>query len=56
MELQITLFVVGLLEEDVRPVPGFFKKSVIVNGSCRDVDVDTADSPVIVFDAVVGRN
>ena len=56
MEFQIALFVVGLLEEDVGPDPGFFKKAVIVNSRCRDVDVDTADGAVFVLDTVDGLN
>ena len=52
MELQIALFVVGLLEEDVGADAGFLQQAVIVNGRCRDVDVDAADGSVLMFDAV----
>ena len=54
VELEITLFVVGLLEEDVGADACLLEKPVVVHGGGGNIDVDPADGAVFMFDAVDG--
>ena len=54
MELLITLLVIRFLEQNVGPDSGVLEFSVVLDGGCGYIDVDPADRPVPVFDAIYG--
>ena len=54
MQLLVSFFIICLLEQDIGADPGIPQLAVILHGSRRDVDVDPADSAVLVLDAVNG--
>ena len=54
VQLLVTLFVVGLLEQDIRSDARFFEFSVIFNGRRRNVDVYAANVAVPVMNGIYG--
>ena len=54
MEKLVIFFVVGLLEKDIGADAGFLQLPVVFHSRRRNVDVDPADRPVFVLDAVDG--
>ena len=52
MQLQIALFVVGLLEQDVGADSGFLQFTVVLHGGCGNVDVHAADVTVFMMDGI----
>ena len=54
MELLITLLVIRFLEQNVGPDSGVLEFSVVLDGGCGYIDVDPADRPIPVFDAIYG--
>ena len=52
VKIFIRFFIICLLEQDVCSDPGVFQLLIILDRRGRDVDVDTADRSVFMFDAV----
>ena len=52
MKLEVALFMVGFLEEDVGADACLLQFAVILNGGGGDIDVDAADIPVFMVDRV----
>ena len=52
VKIFIRFFIICLLEQDVRSDPGVFQLLIILDRRGRDVNVDTADRSVFMFDAV----
>ena len=50
MQFQVALFVIGLLDQNIRTDSRLFYLAVIFLGRCGNVDVHTADSAVFVID------
>ena len=54
MKLFIAFLVIGFLEQDIGADTGLFEFAVIFNGRGGNIDVDTADSAVLVLYTVDG--
>ena len=52
MQALIAFLVVGFLKEDIRSDAGFFEQAVIIDCRSRNINIDTADRAVFMFDAV----
>ena len=52
MQFKIAFFMVCFLKQDVRSDAGFFEQAVIIDCRSRNINIDTADRAVFMFDAV----